>query len=448
MRGYRGWRVGFWAGPVVYGLPLSMRHKPRAKHLFMAIVLCLGAVPSAFSQSLNQLQQQAQQNRLLQQQQQARIAQLNRDLANLDSATAQQLTQLRSLEAQITRLEREKADLTTQIDALDSQRKDTEAKIANLEQQLQGLKARLSAMIQSLNREKAGRYLPLLRSQSFTDLAVRTRWVSTLGQHQTDLIDQINTTVSSLNDQRTRLQLLVQDLGDKRQARTQRIQALSQSRQSVQLTLASLRQQKAGRQVILRETLVAQAQLQTDLQALQSRITAELQRIALERRKAEEARRQAEARRRQQQQQQQANSRPSDSVSNLPPVPRELVGALQFPVQGGRVAEAYGSGGNDWQTIQGSGGSSTVVAAANGVVIDSLFIANLGWTLTIRHSDQVATQYVNLTQPTVAVGDRVSQGQVIGTTGGGVLIPGDEMWFRVIVISTDGFRYVDPSRYY
>ena len=432
---------------------ISTNHEPRTTSLWRSafnvqrstlLILALCALPSALCQSLSELQQQAQQNRALQQQQQARINQLNRDLANLDAATAQQLAQLRSLETQITRLEREKAELTAQINVLDDQRKDAEARIAALEQQLEGLKARLSAMLQSLHREKAGRYLPLLRAQSFTDLAVRTHWVGTLGQHQTDLMDQITTTVSELNNERTRLELLVKDLGEKRLARTERIQA----RQSVQVTLASLRQQKAGRQVILRETLVAQAQLRADLRALQGRITAELRRIEEERRRAEEARRQAEARRREEQrrqQEQQANARPTE----LPSVPRELVGSLQFPVQGGRIAEAYGAGGNDWQTIQGSEGSSLVAAAANGVVLDSLFIANLGWTITIRHSEQVATQYVNLSEPRVSVGDRVYKGQIIGNTGGGVLIPNDEMWFRVIVISGDGgFNFVDPSRYY
>lgn len=407
--------------------------------------LALGALPSALGQPLSDLQQQAQQNRALQQQQQARINQLNRDLANLDAATAQQLAQLRGLEAQITKLEREKAELTAQINVLDGQRKDAEARIASLEQQLGGLKARLSAMLLSLHREKAGRYLPLLRSQSFTDLAVRTQWVRTLGQHQTDLMNQITTTVTELNDQRTRLQLLVKDLGDKRQARTERITALNANRQTVRVTLASLKQQKAGRQVILRETLVAQAQLRTDLQALQGRITAELRRIEEERRRAEEARRQAELRR---QQQQQANARPAPNTGALPDVPRALVGSLKFPVQGGRIAQAYGCCDNDWQTIQGSEGSSLVAAAADGVVLDSLFIANLGWTITIRHSEQVATQYVNLSEPRVSVGDRVYQGQIIGNTGGGVLIPNNEMWFRVIVIGGDGFRYVDPSRYY
>lgn len=424
------------------------------------LLLLLAFHPWALGQpSLEQLQQQAEQNRRLQQLQQQRIEQLNRELANLDAATKQQLQELRRLEAEITRLERERAELTRQIELLESQKKQAEARIASLQKELDGLRERLSALLQSLHRERAGRYLPLLRAESFTDLSVRSRWVGMLGKHQTDLMERIKNTVRQLEEERVRLELLLNTLSERRAERQQRIVALAQNRQAVQLTLANLRQQQAGRQIILRETLQAQAQLRAELQVLQSRIAAELRRIAEERRRAEEERRKREAEERRQRelqaqrerelqtqrQREEAARRERETAA----VPRELVGALQFPVRGGRVAEPYGFQGNDWQTLQGDGASSPIVAAADGVVIDSLFIANLGYTLTIRHSDQIATQYVNVLEPRVSVGQRVTQGQVIGFTGGGVLIPSNQMWFRVIVIDNSGnFRYVDPSRYY
>jgi len=419
---------------------------------FTGLLLAFVFQSGAFAQnSLNQLRQQAEQNRRLQQLQQQRIEQLNRDLANLDAATQQQLQELRRLEAEITRLERERAELTRQIGLLESQKKQAQARIASLQKELEGLRARLSTLLQSLHRERAGRYLPLLRAESFTDLSVRSRWVGVLGQHQTDLMERIKNTVRQLDEERVRLELLVNTLTERRTERQQRITALAQNRQTVQLTLANLRQQRAGRQVILLETLKAQAQLQAELRALQNRIAAELRRIAEERRRAQEERRRRELQAQRerellaQRQREEAARREREAAA----VPRELVGALQFPLRGGRIAEPYGFQGNDWQTLQGGEASSPVVAAAEGVVIDSLFIANLGYTLTIRHSDQIATQYVNLLEPQVTVGQRVAQGQVIGFTGGGVLIPSNQMWFRVIVIDSEGnFRYVDPSRFY
>ncbi|RDI94835.1 peptidase M23 [Meiothermus sp. QL-1] len=401
----------------------------------------LVALTLASAQSLEELRQQAQENQRLQQLQRQRIEALNRELAQLDAATAARLAELRRLEAEITRLERERAELTRQIGLLEEQKRQTEARIRALQKELDELRGRLSALVESLHRERAGRYLPLLRAQSFVDLAVRSRWVGVLGQHQTDLMDRIRTTVRRLDEERVRLGLLVEALTERRAERQARIAALAQNRQAVELTLASLRQQRAGRQAILRETLEAQARLQAELRVLQSRIAAELRRIAEERRREEERRRREAL----------AAQRAREEARRVQAAapPREVIGSLQFPVRGGRIAEAYGYQGNDWQTLQGPGPSSPIVAAAEGVVIDSLFIANLGYTLTIRHSDRIATQYVNVQEPQVAVGQRVAQGQLLGYTGGGVLIPSDQMWFRVIFIDENGnFRYVDPSRYY
>jgi len=412
--------------------------------------LLLGLSLGLAQSRLEELQRQAQESQRLLRLQQQRVEQLNRELANLDVATQQQLAELRRLEGEITRLERERAELTRQIDLLEAQKKQAETRIAGLQRELRGLQGRLSALLRSLHRERAGRYLPLLRAESFTDLAVRSRWVGTLGRHQTDLMERIRNTVRRLEEERQRLELLVNTLTERRAERQERIAALAQNRQAVRLTLARLQAQRAGRQVILRETLQAQAQLRAELRGLQERIAAELRRIAEERRREEERRRrEAEERRRRElaaQREQELQARRQREEAS---VPRELVGALMFPLRGGRVAEAYGYLGNDWQTLQGGGPSSPIVAAADGVVIDSLFIANLGYTLTIRHSDRLATQYVNVLEPQVAVGQRVSQGQLIGYTGGGVLIPSDQMWFRVIFIDETGnFRYVDPSRYY
>ncbi len=414
--------------------------------LLLALILVWAWVALGLAQpTLEQLRRQAEQNQRLQQIQQQRIEQLNRELASLDAATRQQLQELRRLEAEITRLERERAELTRQIGLLEEQKKQAEARIASLQKELGGLRERLSALLQSLHREQAGRYLPLLRAESFTDLAVRSRWVGRLGAHQTDLMERIRSAVRQLEEERTRLALLVDTLSQRKAEREARIQALGQNRQAVQATLASLRQQQLGRQVILRETLQAQARLRAELNALQSRIAAELRRRAEEERR----RREAEERRRRELQAQRQREEAARQVQPLPPVPRALVGALQFPLRGGRIAEPYGYQGNDWQTLQGPEASSPIVAAADGVVIDSLFIANLGYTLTIRHSDQIATQYVNVLEPRVAVGQRVDQGQLIGFTGGGVLIPSNQMWFRVIFIEDNGnFRYVDPSRFY
>ena len=414
---------------------------------------------SAFSQNLQQIQQDAAENKRLLQLQQQRIQQLNRDLANLDATTSQQLKALRNLEAEIGKLEREKADLSKQITALEKQKTDTETRISSLEKELAGLRGRLATLLQSLNREKAGRYLPLLRAQSFTDLAVRAKWVGVLGKTQTDLIDRINNTVSQLYDQRIRLQLLVEDLDKKVAQREVRIKELAQARQTVGITITNLNQQTAGRKVLKREALQAQASLQSQLSVLQKQITAEVRRIeeaariARAKAAAERKRREEEERRRKEQARQEQLRKPppepTETVRELPPVPKELVGQLQFPVSGGQVVENYGSGGNTWQVIQGPGAASPVRAAANGRVLGTFNTGNTGWTVIIQNSERINTIYTNLQDVRVNDLQAISQGDLIGFSGGGALIPTDQIWFSVAVsLEGGGYRYVDPSRYY
>lgn len=433
-----------------------VRHRapnPGGRIFFPCLVLglLLIGLPPVLCQNLRQLQQQLREAERLQGVQQQRIQILNRELAQLDAATQARLFELRSLEGQITRLERERAEMTRQINLLQGQITETEAKIKALETELAGLKQRLAALINTLHREQASRYLPLLRAESFTDLAVRVRWTDALGSRQTDLIDRIQTTVASLQDERTRLTLLVKDLNQKQAEREQRIQALSAQRQALQGVLADLRQQQIGRRVLLRETLLSQQQLRQEFDRISAAIVAEQRRLAEIRRQQEEERRRQEAARRQQVQTR-AGQNPSAStgpVVDLSSIPRELVGSLLFPVPSGRIAAAYGQDGNDFQEISGPSAGSPVQAAADGVVIPPiLYVANIGYTVTIQHSQNLITLYTNLQSLQVEEGQRVSRGQLLGYTGGGALIAPEQLWFKVGVINGGNIRYVDPSAFY
>jgi septal ring factor EnvC (AmiA/AmiB activator) len=402
------------------------------------LLLFLALIAGVFAQSLSELERQRQQTLQQQRANQQRIDKLNRELANLDALTAQRLRELRSLEGQIQRLEKERADLGRQIDLLQQQVRETEAEIAQNEAQLAELKQRLAALINSLYREQAGRYLPLLQAQSFTDLSVRARWVGYLSQQQTSLIGRINFLLEQLNGQKQRLILLVRDLNAKQADRQNKINQLTASRSQLQATLAALRQQAEGRKVLLRESLIARNELQKQLNDVVAAIAKEQRRLAEERRRREEERRQREreaAERRRQQN--------SPALEPIAVVPKVTVGTLQFPVPGGRIVAPFGLQGT-YQVIQGPGEFSPVVAAASGVVLDEYPVSNTGWWVIIAHGN-VTGFYIGLQSPLVYKGQQVSKGQRIGYTGGAALIPPDTLWFAVA--NDDGVQ-VDPSRYY
>jgi septal ring factor EnvC (AmiA/AmiB activator) len=355
------------------------------------------------------------------------------------------------LEKEITRLEAERAALRQEIARLEEAVRETEARIAKLEKDLTALKERLQALMRSLHRERAGRYLPLLRAQSFTDLAVRARWVGYISKQDADLVRQLQATLKALGEERERLKLLLQSLSEKERALAETQRKLEAERQNLLTTLASLRKEEEGKKALLRDALTDRQRLQSALAQLQARVLAERQRLLLLKRQEEERRRQEEERRRQEEaRQKQTALKPSPAPAQVvvppPPLPA-TVGRLAFPVPGGRVVVPYGQEG-PFQVIAGPVPGSPVQAAADGYVAGVLYLPNLGYTVMLVHTETLSTVYTNLQEPLVAEGQKVSRGQLLGYTGGGLLIRPEELEFRVAARLGEETRFVDPAAYY
>ncbi len=388
------------------------------------------------------LEAEAARAKALEQEAQARIQRLNQALARLSKRVADLLQEKARLEKEITRLEAERMVLRQEIARLEEAVRETEARIAKLEKDLAALKERLQALMRSLHRERAGRYLPLLRAQSFTDLAVRARWVGYISKQDADLVRQLQATLKALGEERERLKLLLQSLSEKERALAETQRKLEAERQNLLTTLASLRKDEEGKKALLRDALSERQRLQSALAQLQARVLAERQRLLSLKRQEEERRRQEEARRKQ------TALRPSPARVVVPPPPLPAtVGRLAFPVPGGRVVVPYGQEG-PFQVIAGPVPGSPVQAAADGYVAGVLYLPNLGYTVMLVHTETLSTVYTNLQEPLVAEGQKVSRGQLLGYTGGGLLIRPEELEFRVAARVGEETRFVDPSAYY
>jgi septal ring factor EnvC (AmiA/AmiB activator) len=383
------------------------------------------------------LEAEAARAKALEQEAQARIQKLNQALARLSKRVADLLQEKARLEKEIARLEAERAALRQEIARLEEAVRETEARIAKLEKDLAALKERLQALMRSLHRERAGRYLPLLRAESFTDLAVRARWVGYISQKDADLVRRLQATLKALTEERERLKLLLTDLSAKERALAETQTRLEGERRNLLATLASLRQEEEGKKALLRDALTERQRLQSALAQLQARVLAERRRLLELKREEEERRRQEEARRRQ---------TALQVVVPPPPLPA-TVGRLAFPVPGGRVVVPYGQEG-PFQVIAGPAPGSPVQAAADGYVAGVLYLPNLGYTVMLVHTETLSTVYTNLQEPLVAEGQKVSRGQLLGYTGGGLLIRPEELEFRVAARVGEETRFVDPAAYY
>ncbi|GAA6743464.1 murein hydrolase activator EnvC family protein [Thermus antranikianii] len=422
----------------------------RPSWLILLLLLCPALLPWALGQTVpaqertvRNLEGQLERAKALEEQSQRRIRILNQELSRLSTRVENLLKEKARLEGEITRLERERAALSRQIAQLKEEIRWTEGRIAQLEKDLESLKERLQALMRSLHREKAGRYLPLLRAQSFTDLAVRARWVGYISRQDADLVRALQATLKALREERERLGLLLADLTAKEKALRETQRALEGQKRELEATLSSLEREAQGKRALLREALQERQRLQAELAQLQARVLAERQRL-LELKRQEEERRRREAERRQAA----AQPAPREASVVVPPPPLPAtVGRLAFPVPGGRILVPYGQEG-PFQVIQGPAPGSPVQAAAEGYVAGILYLPNLGYTVMLVHTETLSTVYTNLQEPLVQEGQRVERGQLLGYTGGGLLIRPEELEFRVAVRIGGETRFVDPSAYY
>jgi len=429
----------------------------RPSWLLLFLLLCQALLPWALGQNVpsqertvRNLEGQLNRAKALEEQSQRRIRILNQELSRLSTRVENLLKEKARLEGEITRLERERTALSRQIAQLKEEIRRTEGRIAQLEKDLDSLKERLQALMRSLHREKAGRYLPLLRAQSFTDLAVRARWVGYISRQDADLVRALQATLKALREERERLGLLLADLTAKEKALRETQRALEGQKRELEATLSSLEREAQGKRALLREALQERQRLQAELAQLQARVLAERQRLLELKRQEEERRRQEEERRRREAERHQAAAQPAPREASVvvppPPLPA-TVGRLAFPVPGGRILVPYGQEG-PFQVIQGPAPGSPVQAAAEGYVAGILYLPNLGYTVMLVHTETLSTVYTNLQEPLVQEGQRVERGQLLGYTGGGLLIRPEELEFRVAVRIGGETRFVDPSAYY
>jgi len=395
------------------------------KRLVLVFLLLLGSSLAQTSlDDLNAALEEAQQLR------QERLAAARKAEARLKELGAEVQRLLRELDAlgrDITRLENEKREIELSIEALGEQIADAEKEIAQYEAQLERLKGRMTRLVEKLYRERAGRYLPLLRAESLADLLMRAGWIQYLGASDVRLVETLTALVHELQAARDRLAQLVAELASKKADLEARIAALEAKRARYKAVLAQLERQKAGEEVRLVELNKAAEELERQMNDLAAQIEAERKRLEAERRRREQENR---------------------AVGETFTVPRVLVGELLFPIPGGRIVTPFGAAGNTWQVIRASQDYAAVRAAADGRVLATAYYSNYGWNVIILHSNELMTRYTNLQQPLVRTGDAVKQGQIIGYLGISPLIPPNEMWFSVLVTKKGKTVAVDPSRYY
>jgi murein DD-endopeptidase MepM/ murein hydrolase activator NlpD len=96
-------------------------------------------------------------------------------------------------------------------------------------------------------------------------------------------------------------------------------------------------------------------------------------------------------------------------------------------------------GGHDWAVSTGT----TVVASSAGTIVEAGWNGSYGYNVLISHPDGRKTRYAHLSKVNVKVGQKVSQGQIIGRSGNTGRSTGPHLHFEMYI---NGVR-VDPLKY-
>ena len=149
---------------------------------------------------------------------------------------------------------------------------------------------------------------------------------------------------------------------------------------------------------------------------------------------------------------------PSAMPSATPqPTPQAAPTVFTWPVQGDILTDyslevlSYNPTMDDWRTHDGldiaSAAGTEVKAAAAGTVTAVLQDAMMGTTVVVEHGGGLTSTYSNLASvPTVAVGDTVGAGSVLGSVGGTAIAESALASHLHFSMSLDGST-VDPLEY-
>ncbi len=125
-------------------------------------------------------------------------------------------------------------------------------------------------------------------------------------------------------------------------------------------------------------------------------------------------------------------------------------GVLAHPLPGSRVTTTYGPRTHpiyhqpQFHTGTDFAGKPTAFAAAAGTVVEVRMRNGYGLTVVVDHGNGIATSYSHLARAAVSSGQKITQGQTIGTVGHTGDATGDHLHFEVRVhgVTTDPMSWL------
>lgn len=362
------------------------------------------------------------------------------ELNDLESEKSQALTSAQKLTVQISEYEQEINELEEGIKELETQITEKTEKIKQDEEEYAKKKKALDERLVAMYENKDTTYLDyLLSSSSLTDFISKYYLVSEMAEYDTELLEAIEKEKNRIEEEKKVLEEKKSNLASAKNTKKIKMDSLKMAKAQKEQAVASLTEKEKQTQDKIEELEQDKAVIEKKLREI----------AAAE----EEARRKATAKN---------NSSSSSSNSSA-----TSISGFIFPVQGLSKAnirtKTYPSyPGHTGVDVNINVTGKSVVAAKAGTVVTSTALRNssgsyrsYGEYIMISHGDGTITLYAHLLSGSrkVKEGDKVSQGQVIGTVGSTGNSTGNHLHFEIRVstynssLGTYSYKAVNPLPY-
>lgn len=384
---------------------------------------------------------------------------IERELQATGQELERRLAELETIAAQLARLREQRRELEEAVVSLERAVAATLLHIGEEQAALEDLTGRVERLMLNLYYGRPNRNLRVLvKAESLFDLRVSSYYLSLMTEQDAALIREVEAALRRLADEQQQLAAERGELSRRESELSANEQALAAVQAQVQRAVAALEATREGQLALRLDALGQEEVVAASLARSQTALVNE--RARLERERQEALQREEEARRREEEAQAETQAA-AQAVEDRRRARVEVVEAEQalqrldlpvqqanaefiLPVSNASIASRYNESG-PFIALRTNEDGAPVRAAIAGLVIEAALIsANGGYLVTIQYAQQRCTVYTNLQPPRVAVGDHVSQGEIIGYLGGGALIRPDVLRFYVTT-GSPCTTYTDPA---
>lgn len=385
------------------------------------------------------------------------ISQAQSDLKNIEKEKSETLNQVESLMGQISDYQTEIDELDSKISNLQTKIKDAEKQIKEDEEEYKRQQQALDERLVTMYENGEISYLDvLLSSSSLTDFISSYYIVSELTTYDTEMLKQVEEEKKKIENEKEELETSKKSLDQAKDTKEEKAGALKVAKKEKEEKAKELSEEEKSTQKEIEEMLEDKAVIDKQLQKI-----AKEEAERLERERIEAEKKAAEDNKNKNPGKGNTTSGSGSSSNTNTPSTKGYI----FPVAGCSRANinklVYPSyAGHTGIDVNIGVTGKSVVAAKSGTVTTSTALKNSNGTyrsygeyVMINHGDGTVTLYAHMLAGSrkVKEGDKVSQGQVIGTVGSTGNSSGTHLHYEVRILTNSGgvysFKPTNPIPY-